>query len=92
MNGKDIKWLSKKLDEQRDTQKEIFSKIDGLHNKIDKKHIEVLDRISDVDKCVASLQTEVRIKSGVWGTLGGAIPVGITIAIMAIKGFFTSNK
>lgn len=92
MNGKDIKWLSKKLDEQRDTQKEIFSKIDGLNEKIDNKHIEVLDRIANVDKCVASLKTEVKWRAGIWGGIASAIPVGVTIAIMAIKGFFTSNK
>ncbi len=51
--------------------------------------LERLDRsVKEVDACgrrleaeLASLRAEVRVKSGVWGLLGGAIPVIIALLV-----------
>ena len=40
---------------------------------------------------IGRLSTELRIKSGYWGIIGGTIPVLIVIAIVAIKIFLDSS-
>ena len=51
-----------------------FKKIDDIDNKVDAISIKL-----------ESIKTEVRIKSGIWGLIGGTIPVLIALAIALFK-------
>lgn len=53
-----------------------FKKIDDIDGKVDKIFI-----------TLAELKTELKLKSGVWGFIGGAIPVLITLAIALVIHF-----
>lgn len=56
----------------------------------------VLKELEDLSRAVAEIRTEqtkireaiagLNVKSGVWGLVGGAIPVSIGIAVWLIKG------
>lgn len=41
--------------------------------------------IHKLNSCMATIRTELSIKSGIWGLLGGAIPVIIALATLLIK-------
>jgi hypothetical protein len=45
---------------------------------------EISEKIGGIKEDIAGL----KVKSGIWGLIGGAIPVGITMTIMAIRGWF----
>ena len=51
-----------------------------------------LDRLNEWNKSLADTQTKIlvqisalRVKAGIWGVIGGAIPVAIGLAIWIIK-------
>lgn len=51
-----------------------------------------LERLNDcydkLDSSVQNIHTEIamlKVKSGVWGAVGGAIPIGIGLAVWFIK-------
>ena len=57
----------------------------GEYKKLIEDKFEMINKIDEkVDKIfvtLAELKTEMHFKSGVWGAIGGAIPVLITLAI-----------
>ena len=55
-------------------QKNVVRDVTDVNNRVD-------GACTDV-KC---LQTEMKIKSGVWGLLGGAIPASVILAVELIK-------
>jgi len=59
---------------------ELKSSNESMKDRIDSMHIEVLDRIAEINIEIAGL----KVKSGVWGVIGGIIPV----AILIITNFF----
>jgi len=57
-----------------DTIERIYNKIDDIHKDI-----------SEASVLLARLETAFKIKSGIWGLLGGLIPVVIALACLLIK-------
>lgn len=46
------------------------------------------DKIDDLKKCIGEIKLDIaklKVKAGIWGAIGAAIPILITLAIMAIK-------
>lgn len=46
------------------------------------------EKIDDLKRCVSEVKIEVarlKVKAGYWGAMGAAIPIIITLAIMAIR-------
>jgi len=51
--------------------------------------IELKEQNKELDRNVNKIHTEIavlKVKSGIWGLLGGLIPVTITLVIIFIKG------
>ena len=74
MENTDIQWIKYELEKSNKTQEKIFEKIDKLSLDINKTNINV-----------AKLSTAFKIKSSVWGLLGGSIPIFITILIYLLR-------
>jgi len=45
----------------------------------------IIKELSKINATMSSLKTEVRIKSGIWGLMGGMIPVLIGAGVYLIK-------
>jgi hypothetical protein len=42
-------------------------------------------RIIQLEISLAALRTEIKVKSGVWGMIGAAIPIAILLAVELLK-------
>jgi len=45
------------------------------------------ETLTQMREDLSSLKTELRIKSGIWGLVGGMLPTAITIIILVIRFF-----
>ena len=53
--------------------------------RINKNQEKIFEKIDAIHINIATLDTSLKIKSSIWGLLGGAIPVCITLCIYIIK-------
>ena len=81
------------IDEKLRTLENKQSKLTGAlrcdeHNKrLDKQDETMIKLRTDTDEKIAKVRTEIatlKVKSGVWGAIGAAVPITIAIAIWAI--------
>lgn len=70
--NKKIYHLSKELERQDNVDVLLFEKIDKILDAVNKTNIEIAG---------------LKVKSGIWGAIGGTIPIVIIVLFMIIKGF-----
>lgn len=71
----------------RDTQAKTFDKIEDLRKEVNEKHLTVVEQIG----CLKSDIATNRLRSGLFGTIGGAITIGLALTGLFIKNFFISG-
>lgn len=63
------------------TLKDVKADVRNLYNKIDESKTLTHEKTEEIIKAVTTLQ----VKSGVWGLVGGMIPVAILIVIWLVR-------
>ena len=63
--------------------KYVLKELERLNEKIE----QMVEKIIEINNAVSSLKAELRFKTGVWGALGGAIPVAVFLIF-----WFITNK
>ena len=74
-----------RLDEMNQNMRNLNDSVIDLQKNIIRDVTDVNNRVDGVCAEVKCLQTEMKIKSGVWGLLGGAIPASVILAVELIK-------
>ena len=83
-------WLERALNELERSRSEHRAITETLHS-LDLRLTTIeakTDAIDTTAQCVLQLKSDVaalKVKAGVWGLIGGAIPVGIGIALTLLK-------
>ena len=54
----------------RDYEKLVMYRLDELDDKLARRDKEIFGRLIALEKCVAGLKVFVRIKAGLWGSVG----------------------
>ena len=72
------KYVLKELERLNDVVNRMPASYDAKHN-------EIIERITKLDTSFKVFQKEMGIKSGVWGLIGGAIPVAVMLAFILMK-------
>lgn len=67
--------------ENEQWQKLMFEQMRGLNETVEK----LRDEVTNIRVGMASLKTDVRNKSSLWGVLGGGLPVVIGLGIWFIQ-------
>jgi len=76
------------LSHQRDIQGKIFDEIKDVRKDVNNKHLEVINKIAVIDTKV-----EVqKVKASILGVIGGAIPTGLALAWLLLKGYFKGGE
>jgi len=76
------------LQYQRETQAKIFDKIEAVREEVNQNHLEVTKKIAVIDTKV-----EVqKVKASIFGVIGGAIPTGLALAWLLLKGYFKGGE
>jgi len=67
--------------------KQINRELSAVHTKVD-TIAEVKEDIDKLQDCNAKMKGDIRelkVKAGVWGTIGGAIPASVAVLIALFK-------
>ena len=74
-----------RLDEINSHMQSLNASMTEFQKNIVRDVTDVNNRVDGACTDVKCLQTEMKIKSGVWGILGGAIPASVILAVELIK-------
>ena len=74
-----------RLDEINSNMQSLNASMTEFQKNIVRDVTDVNNRVDGACTDVKCLQTEMKIKSGVWGILGGAIPASVILAVELIK-------
>jgi len=55
----------------RDYEKLVMYRLDELDDKLARRDQEIFGRLIALEKCVAGMKAVIRLKSGLWGGVGG---------------------
>lgn len=75
--GKWAIFVLKELERLNDTQEKMGKDISTLRSDL-----------AVLNTSIATLQTELRLKSGVWGAIGGLIPVCVILGVWLVQYLF----
>jgi len=70
----------------RDSIKELKGQFTNFADNYQKQNIENYKQLVEIWKAIERIETKQRIMSSIYGLIGGAIPAGMVIAWIIIKG------
>lgn len=83
------KYVLLELERQNKCIKELGDKVDNMSsdNKDDVSDMkdELIEKINDIEVEFNSFKSEMQVKSGIWGLIGGMIPTAIALIYIIIK-------
>lgn len=59
----------------------VLSELERINQQVEKLH----DEVSRLRQDLAVVRTELRLKAGIWGAIGAAIPVIVMLAFQLLK-------
>jgi hypothetical protein len=59
----------------------VLRELERINQQVEKLH----DEMSDLRQDLAIVRTELRLKAGIWGAIGAAIPVIVMLAFQLLK-------